>query len=67
MMLEWILALLAVAAIVGIAARLARRDRRHPAGTPAEGRHPPHARPADPLHKHATHYLASGALPRWDP
>jgi hypothetical protein len=66
MTLDWII-IAALALGVGIAAALLKRDRRHPAGRPAEGRHPPQARPADPLHRHATHYLASGALPRWDP
>ena len=68
LMAAWLTAaIIAAIAAVGVTAAFLR-DRRHPAGTPAGGRYSrSNIRPEDPLHQRAKHYLASGALPRWDP
>ena len=68
---DWPITLIiaAVAGIAVVATILLRfRDRRHPADTRAGGRHSRgNAHPEGPPHQRAKHYLASGALPRWDP
>jgi hypothetical protein len=69
--LDWSIPIaIAAVAAIGVMAVLLRRprERRHPAGPPATGRHfRANTQPEDPLHQRAKHYLASGALPRWDP
>jgi hypothetical protein len=60
-MASWFIAML-IATSAAAAVVLLARDRR-PRTRPPGFR----SSQADPLHQHATHYLASGALPRWDP
>lgn len=51
-----------------VACLLRSRDRRRSDEPPARGRQlRATVRPEDALHQRARHYLASGALPRWDP
>jgi hypothetical protein len=67
MTLYWaIFALLGAGILVAAAALLSKRGRRRSAGGRRYDRSHRHRR-EDPLHRRATHYLASGALPRWDP
>ena len=66
MMVDWIIPGLLLLAVVAIIAAVLG-SLRHPHRGLGTGRRPRHARPADPLYRHATHYFASGALPRWEP
>jgi hypothetical protein len=59
------LALIVIAIVAAIATALAVRGRR-PARMSAHRGNRRSDR-ADPLHRQAAHYRASGALPRWDP
>jgi hypothetical protein len=67
MMPGWIIAAFFVAVLGGGLAWLGCRDRRRRAAGSGSPIGRSGAARRDPLHREATHYLASGALPRWDP
>lgn len=66
-MLSWAIFAAIVAALGGCVVALFLRGGRHSSHPTGDHRGKPAAGPSDPLHRRATQYFASGALPGWDP